>query len=39
MSIETVYGWVIGVDRIEPLEVMGREVIPAAAGMTAARVG
>jgi len=31
MGIETVYGWVVGVDRITPLEIMGREVIPAAA--------
>ena len=33
MGIETVYGWVIGVDQITPLEIMGREVIPAAAEM------
>jgi alkanesulfonate monooxygenase SsuD/methylene tetrahydromethanopterin reductase-like flavin-dependent oxidoreductase (luciferase family) len=31
MGIETVFGWVVGVDRIEPIEIMGREVIPAAA--------
>jgi F420-dependent oxidoreductase-like protein len=31
MGIETVFGWVVGVDRIAPIEVMGREVIPAAA--------
>jgi F420-dependent oxidoreductase-like protein len=31
MGIETVFGWVIGVDQIAPLEIMGREVIPAAA--------
>ena len=31
MGIETVLGWVVGVDRISPIEVMGREVIPAAA--------
>jgi hypothetical protein len=31
MGIETVFGWVVGVDRITPLEVMGREVIPAVA--------
>ncbi|HEX9043526.1 MAG TPA: TIGR03560 family F420-dependent LLM class oxidoreductase [Candidatus Limnocylindrales bacterium] len=30
MGIETVFGWVVGVDRITPLEIMGREVIPAA---------
>ena len=29
MGIQTVLGWVVGVDRIEPLEVMAREVIPA----------
>ena len=28
MGIETVFGWVVGVDRITPLEIMGREVIP-----------
>src|SRR6478735_3985208 len=31
MGIETVLGWVVGVDRITPLEIMGREVIPALA--------
>jgi F420-dependent oxidoreductase-like protein len=31
MGVESVLGWVVGVDRIAPLEVMGREVIPAAA--------
>jgi alkanesulfonate monooxygenase SsuD/methylene tetrahydromethanopterin reductase-like flavin-dependent oxidoreductase (luciferase family) len=31
MGIETVFGWVVGVDRIAPIEVMAREVIPAAA--------
>jgi len=31
MGIETVLGWVVGVDRITPIEVMGREVIPAVA--------
>ena len=31
MGIQTVLGWVVGVDRISPLEVMGREVIPAVA--------
>jgi F420-dependent oxidoreductase-like protein len=29
MGIQSVFGWVVGVDRIRPLEVMGREVIPA----------
>ena len=33
MGIETVFGWVVGVDRITPLEIMAREVIPAAAAM------
>ncbi len=31
MGIETVFGWVVNVDQITPLEIMGREVIPAAA--------
>jgi alkanesulfonate monooxygenase SsuD/methylene tetrahydromethanopterin reductase-like flavin-dependent oxidoreductase (luciferase family) len=31
MGIETVFGWVVGVDRLQPLEIMGREVIPAVA--------
>jgi len=31
MGIETVFGWVVGVDQIAPIEIMGREVIPAAA--------
>ncbi len=30
MGIETVLGWVVGIDRVTPIEVMGREVIPAA---------
>ena len=33
LGIETVFGWVVGVDRIEPLEVMGREVVPAVADL------
>jgi F420-dependent oxidoreductase-like protein len=33
LGIETVFGWVVGVDRIRPLEVMAREVIPAVAGL------
>jgi hypothetical protein len=33
MGIQTVFGWVVGVDQITPLEVMGREVIPAVAGL------
>ncbi|ACZ43672.1 Luciferase-like monooxygenase [Thermobaculum terrenum ATCC BAA-798] len=35
MGIEMVFGWVVGVDRIRPIEIMGREVIPAAAEMGA----
>jgi alkanesulfonate monooxygenase SsuD/methylene tetrahydromethanopterin reductase-like flavin-dependent oxidoreductase (luciferase family) len=31
MGVQTVLGWVVGVDRISPLEIMGREVIPAVA--------
>ena len=33
MGIQTVFGLVAGVDRIEPLEVIGRDVIPAVAGL------
>ena len=33
MGIQTVFGWVVGVDRITPLEVRGREVIPAVADL------
>jgi alkanesulfonate monooxygenase SsuD/methylene tetrahydromethanopterin reductase-like flavin-dependent oxidoreductase (luciferase family) len=36
MGIQSVFGWVVGVDRITPLEVMGREVIPLAAELRAA---
>ena len=32
MGIETVFGWVVGVDQITPIEVMGRAVIPEVAG-------
>jgi F420-dependent oxidoreductase-like protein len=35
LGIETAFGWVVGVDRIAPLEVMGREVIPAVADLGA----
>lgn len=31
MGIETVSGWVVGMERITPIEIMGREVIPAVA--------
>ena len=33
MGIQTVYGWVVGVDRLAPIEIMGREVIPAVADL------
>lgn len=33
MGIQTVFGWVIDADRIAPIEVMGREVIPAVADL------
>jgi alkanesulfonate monooxygenase SsuD/methylene tetrahydromethanopterin reductase-like flavin-dependent oxidoreductase (luciferase family) len=33
MGIEMVSGWVVGVDRITPIEIMGREVIPAVADL------
>jgi alkanesulfonate monooxygenase SsuD/methylene tetrahydromethanopterin reductase-like flavin-dependent oxidoreductase (luciferase family) len=36
MGIDTVIGWVVGVDRVTPLEVMGSEVIPAVRDITAA---
>jgi F420-dependent oxidoreductase-like protein len=36
LGIETVYGWVVGLERITPIEIMGREVIPAAAELRAA---
>jgi alkanesulfonate monooxygenase SsuD/methylene tetrahydromethanopterin reductase-like flavin-dependent oxidoreductase (luciferase family) len=35
MGIQSVFGWVVGVEQIEPLEVMGREVIPVAAELNA----
>jgi len=31
MGVETVFGWVVGMERIKPIEVMAKEVIPAAA--------
>ena len=31
LGIETVFGWVVAVDQITPLEIMGRQVIPAVA--------
>jgi alkanesulfonate monooxygenase SsuD/methylene tetrahydromethanopterin reductase-like flavin-dependent oxidoreductase (luciferase family) len=31
MGIQTVLGWVVDVDQISPLEIMGREVIPVVA--------
>jgi F420-dependent oxidoreductase-like protein len=33
MGVQTVLGWVVGVDRITPLDVMGREVIPVVADL------
>jgi hypothetical protein len=36
MGIGTVLGWVVGVDRITPIEIMGREVIPAVADLASA---
>jgi alkanesulfonate monooxygenase SsuD/methylene tetrahydromethanopterin reductase-like flavin-dependent oxidoreductase (luciferase family) len=36
LGIQTVFGWVVGVDQITPLEIMGREVIPLAAELNAA---
>lgn len=36
MGIETVFGWVVGVDRLKPIEIMGREVIPAVASIISA---
>jgi F420-dependent oxidoreductase-like protein len=33
LGIETVFGWVVGMDQITPLETMGREVIPAVADL------
>ena len=35
MGIDTVFGWVVDVDRIAPLEVIGREVIPVVAELGA----
>jgi F420-dependent oxidoreductase-like protein len=31
LGVQTVFGWVVGVDDIRPIEVMGNEVIPAVA--------
>jgi alkanesulfonate monooxygenase SsuD/methylene tetrahydromethanopterin reductase-like flavin-dependent oxidoreductase (luciferase family) len=31
MGIETVFGWVVGVDDIAPIDIIGREVIPVVA--------
>jgi F420-dependent oxidoreductase-like protein len=31
LGVQTVFGWVVGVDDIRPIEVMGHEVIPAVA--------
>lgn len=37
LGVETVIGWVVGVDRMTPIEIMSREVIPAAADLVTAR--
>jgi hypothetical protein len=37
LGVETVIGWVVGVDRIAPIEVMAREVTPAAGELPPAR--
>ena len=34
LGIETVIGWVVGVERITPIEIMGRDVIPTVAAWT-----
>jgi F420-dependent oxidoreductase-like protein len=33
MGMETVFGWVVGVDRLKPIEIMRREVFPAVASL------
>jgi hypothetical protein len=33
LGAQTVLGWVVGQGRITPIEVVGREVIPAVAGL------
>ena len=33
MGIETVFGWVVGMDQITPWQCIGREVIPAVADL------
>jgi F420-dependent oxidoreductase-like protein len=33
LGVQTVIGWVVGVDRMTPIEIMGREVIPAVADL------
>jgi F420-dependent oxidoreductase-like protein len=35
LGIQSAFGWVVGVDQIKPVEIMGREVIPAAAELRA----
>jgi F420-dependent oxidoreductase-like protein len=35
LGVETVIGWVVGADRIAPIETIGREVIPAVAAFEA----
>lgn len=38
MGVETALGWVVGMEKITPIEVMGRTVIPAAAEIVPAAV-
>jgi hypothetical protein len=33
MGVQTVFGWVVGVDRLAPIEIMGRDVIPEVASI------
>lgn len=37
LGVETVLGWVVGVEQLRPLEIMGRDVVPAAAEIGANR--
>jgi hypothetical protein len=39
MGVQTVLGWVVGMDRISPIDVMGRDVIPAVAEFGAGALG
>ena len=33
LGVQTTFGWVVGMDDIRPIEIMGREVLPAAADL------